>query len=127
MTIIAGRAHILITGYALMLLLQFIRVVMFMAENTLKDSIVVGIDMAIRTIIPFTLVSSGINWKILVIMIPGGLSPVAGIMTGFALGWKSSGYMIGIGGAVIIAGVTGITVGWRAGIPIGMTVYTLQV
>jgi hypothetical protein len=126
-TIIAGRTHILITGYALMFILKFIRIVVFVAENTFKYCIIVGIDMTIRTIIPFALVSSGINWKILIIVIPGGLIPVAGIMAGLTLGWKSCSHMIRISGNVKIVGVTGITVGWRAGITIGMAVYTLQV
>ncbi len=83
--------------------------------------------MTIRTIIPFALMPSGINWKILVIVIPGGLRPVAGIMAGLTLGWKSCSHMIRISGTVIIVGVAGITIGWRSGIPIGMAIHTLQV
>jgi len=99
---------------------------MLMAKYAFKYYKIIWINMTFRAQSPGTLVPSGIYRKVLSIMVPGSLSPVAAIMAVLALSRKSGGYMIGICGAVIIIGMTGITVGWRAGISIGMTIYTLQ-
>ena len=64
--------------------------------------IIALILMTVRTGIPYTLVSAGIYWKILRVMIPGGLAPGNRIMAVFTIGWKSYRYMIGIVRIIVI-------------------------
>jgi hypothetical protein len=58
MTIITGGADILVSCDSLMFVLQINRIIMLMAEDTLKCGKIIGNDMAIRTDGPFSLMSS---------------------------------------------------------------------
>jgi len=102
------------------------RLTVCMAEDALKDLVIVGIDMAIRAHIPSALMMSGINWKVLRVMIPGGLVPDNCIMASFAGSWKACRLVIGIGGVVIIRLMAGIAVGRCSGIAAGVAGKTWQ-
>ena len=126
MACITSCAEIHIPRYPLMLLIYLLLIAMFMAENTLKDLVVIWIHVAIGAYIPLALMPAGINREILAIMIPGRLVPNNGVMTGFTIRRESGRLMIGIGSVIIILLVTGITVRWRTGVSVGMTSQTGQ-
>ena len=110
MAVIASSALIDIPGDPVMLLIH-VGLVVLMTENAFKDFIIIGINVTIGAKVPFALVAPGINGEIEVIVIPGGLLPVGGIMALFAVGGKSGCRVIGIGGVVIIILVAGKTCG----------------
>jgi len=97
-----------------------IRLVVLMTENTFENFIIIRINVTIGANVPSALVSSGKNRKIEVVVIPGGLFPVGGVMALFAGSGKSDGLMIGIGGVVVIVLVAGETGGGGVAVTAGV-------
>jgi hypothetical protein len=120
MAIVAGCALVYITRDSDMILIH-VGLIVGVAENAFKDFIIIGINVTIDAKVPFALVAPGVNGEIEVIVIPGGLFPVGGIMTLLAVGGKSGGHVVGIGGVVIIILVAGETGGGSIIITAGMT------
>ncbi|RMG41332.1 MAG: hypothetical protein D6732_02630, partial [Methanobacteriota archaeon] len=125
MTIITRLTVILISSNVTMFIIHALLIV-FMAENTFEDCIIVGLYMTIGTGIPFILMFSGINGEILPIVIPGDLIPVGGIMTLLTIRGEIRCLMIRLGGVIVIRLMTGITIGRGIGISIRMTIIALQ-
>lgn len=114
------RALIDVSRHALVLVVHIL-LVMLVTENTLENLVVIGIHMAIRTNAPLSLMLAGIDREVLRVVIPGGLSPVNGIMAVFTRGGKSRRQVIGIGGIVIIRLMARKAIRGGAGVSTGMT------
>lgn len=119
MAVIAGRALVDITGNTDMFRIG-VGLVMLVTENAFKDFIIIRINVTIGANVPSTLVPPGINGKIEVVVIPGGLLPVGGVMALLAGSGKTCGLMIGIGGVVVIVLVAGETGGGSIIVTAGM-------
>ena len=100
--------------------------VVFMAINAFKNSKVRAVYMAIAAGIPFVFVFSGIDGKILGIMIPGGFIPPIGIVTVFAVCGKTRCLVIGVGGIVVIGFVATVAIRRCSGIPVGVAILALD-
>jgi len=124
MTIVAGNAIILIIRNILMLIGQFYRIIVLVAENAFKNSKIICIHMTLSTETPGTSVSSGIDREILTIMIPGGLSPGSGIVASLTESRKSSGGMIRILTGIVVILMTSVASGGSSGIASSMTIDT---
>jgi len=102
------------------------RLIMFVAENTLKNGIIGRIDVAVGAILPLPFVFPGIDGEILGVMIPVGLVPVGSIMALLAIRGESRGLVVGIIGIVIIILVAGVAIRGRAAVSVGMAIQALQ-
>ncbi len=70
--------------------------------------------------VPRSSMCSGIYREILIVMIPVGIAPAAGIMTVLALSREIGCGMIGIIGLIVIGFVARVAVGWSIGVSIAM-------
>ena len=68
--------------------------------------------MAIRTLIPFSLVLPAVNWEVKVVMIPCCRFPRTLRVTGLTGGWKLGSLMIRVVGLIVIVLVTSKTCVW---------------
>ena len=125
MAIITGRTFVDISGDFVMLVVHIL-LIMLMTEDAFEDFIIIGINVTIGAKVPFTLMTAGIYGKILVIVIPGGLLPVSGIMTIIARGRETGSLVIGIGRVIVVVLVAGKTGGRRIVVPGGMARQTIQ-
>ena len=82
--------------------------------------------MAVCTIAPLTLMSTGVDWEILTVMIPVRRLPGSGVMAGIALCRKMRCQMIGIAGLIIVLLVTTDTFRGSIAIIRAMTLRTGQ-
>ena len=83
MAIVTGPAGVDVVLYFAVIIIYLRLVTVFVTENTFENCVICWIYMAFITGCPLLVVSSGIDWKILGIMIPCGLSPIVCIMTIF--------------------------------------------
>lgn len=109
-----------------MMSICFLLIVMWMTKDAFKHLVVGRIHMAVGTNIPSALMSAGIDWEVLIVMIPGCLCPHNSVMAGFTIGRESHRQMIGIRSIVVLLLMAGITICRRTAIAIGMAGQTGQ-
>jgi hypothetical protein len=99
---VTGCAEIYVPWHTLMMPICFLLIIMRMTEDAFKYLVVGRIYMAVGANVPFIVMSTRINRKILSVMIPVRLGPHNCVMAGFTIRRKSCRQMIRIRGIVIL-------------------------
>ena len=105
MTGVTSITLIHISRNTIVFILQIHGVVMFVAINTAKRRKIASAGMAIRTIIPFSLVFPTVNGEVHTIMVEGGWRPGRFGMAALAIRRELRSSMVGVRRLVVITGM----------------------
>ena len=87
----------------------FIRLRIGVTAYTGEFRVIIGVGMAICTLIPFALMRSAVDWKVLTVVVKISWCPRIFRVTACTAGRKSCCCMVGICGCVIVCQVTAYT------------------
>jgi len=119
--VVTCTAYILIISNFIVFVVHFC-LVMLVAIDALEHTIVSRIHVTIGACIPFFSMFTGINGKILIVMIPCCVAPVRRVMTALTLFGELSRSVIRILGALILLFVTEKAIFWCIGVSFCMTI-----
>jgi hypothetical protein len=125
MAVVTGGADILVVVDSLVVAVS-ITLIVLMAEYALERCEIGGDNMAVGALIPPSLVSTGIDWEVLTVMVPISRLPGTGGVTRFAGCGEQRCRMARISGSLVIALVTGVALRRSPGITAGVTIETLE-
>ena len=106
---VAGQTGCTVVDVAIHILMIFIRLRIGVTAYTGEFRVIIGVGVAIRTLVPFAFMGSAVGWKVLTVVVKISWCPCIFTVTACTAGRKSGRCMVRIYCSVIVCQVTAYT------------------